>query len=206
MLPKNSSWYIFLFLVAVVFWFNIGSNKSSFEYIMVINNANTSTNTFDIVQKLENQPDTGRNEENKETISYVISSDNEINDENQVSNFNGAMDFFSSYFYHPKACQRIADVAKKNNPSIAVSSIQRSQTRLGNQLSNFASGYAIWRDFGILSYMDPEQLHIIGKAFKLPKYEEDDDNASYYTWFKGLFLFCTCFYLELKLSMFIGYV
>jgi len=167
-----------------VFWFNIGSNKSTFEYIMVINNANTSTNTFDIVQNA--QTDIGKNEE---VISYVISSDNEINDANQVADFNGAMDFFSSYFYHPKACKRVGDVAKKNNPSIAVSSIQRSQTRLGNQLSNFASGYAIWRDFGILNYMDPEQLHIIGKAFKLPKYNEEDDNASYYTWFKGCLKF-----------------
>ena len=70
MLPKNSSWYIFLFLVAVVFWFNIGSNKSTFEYIMVINNANTSTNTFDIVQNA--QTDIGKNEENEEVISYVI--------------------------------------------------------------------------------------------------------------------------------------
>ena len=198
MLPKNSSWYIFLFLVAVVFWFNIGSNKSTFEYIMVINNANTSTNTFDIVQNA--QTDIGKNEENEEVISYVISSDNEINDANQVADFNGAMDFFSSYFYHPKACKRIGDVAKKNNPSIAVSSIQRSQTRLGNQLSNFASGYAIWRDFGILNYMDPEQLHIIGKAFKLPKYNEEDDNASYYTWFKGWFLCLDMFLCCLKHS------
>ena len=66
-----------------------------------------------------------------------------------------------------------------------MSSIQTSQTRLGNQLSNFASGYAIWRDFGILNYMDPEQLRIIGKVFKLPAHDETENDACYYTWLKG---------------------
>ena len=96
-----------------------------------------------------------------------------------------SMDFID-YYYHPDACQRISDVAKKNNPSISVSAIQQPpQGRLGNQLSNFASGYALWRDFGILNYMDPEQLKIIGNVFKLPTYEENDDNARYYVWLKG---------------------
>ena len=96
-----------------------------------------------------------------------------------------AVDFID-YYYHPDACQRITDVSKKNDPSISASAIQEpQQSRLGNQLSNFASGYALWRDFGILNYMDPEQLKIIGKVFKLPTYEENDDNASYYVWHKG---------------------
>lgn len=121
-----------------------------------------------------------------EVISYFTTSDNEINNENKVTGLDGAIDLFSGYFYHPVACKRISDVVKKNSSSIAVSAIQRKQTRLGDQLSNFATGYAIWRDFGILNYMDPKQLSIIGKAFKLPTYKETDNNACYYTWLKGL--------------------
>ena len=148
-----------------------------------------SQNVFELKELVANEKNSARNqnkEDETEVISYVVTGDNEINNENKVTNFNEAIDLFSSYFYHPDACKRIADVAKKNSPSIAVSSIQRKQTRLGDQLSNFATGYAIWRDFGILNYMDPKQLSIIGKAFKLPSYDETDNDACYYTWLKGL--------------------
>ena len=52
---------------------------------MVINNANTSANTYDIVQNVEK--DLEKIEENEEIISYVISSDNEINAENTFFDF-----------------------------------------------------------------------------------------------------------------------
>jgi hypothetical protein len=148
-----------------------------------------SRNVFKLNELRDNRKKstTKQNEDaEEEAVSYVITSDNEINNENKVTNFNGAIDLLSSYFYHPVACKRISDVVKKNSASIAVSSIQRKQTRLGDQLSNFATGYAIWRDFGILNYMDPKQLSIIGKAFKLPTYDERDNDACYYTWLKGL--------------------
>ena len=196
MVSKNYSYVVVVLLVSIIFWFYGLSNTQPFDYIVVLQYNNSSNNSQKI--KVPNNELPTKWNEKEEVISYVISSDNELNLENKVTNFNGAMDFFSDYFYHPDACQRIADVAKKNNPSISVSAIQqRSQTRLGNQLSNFASGYAIWRDFGILNYMDPEQLKIIGKVFKLPTYEENDDNASYYVWLKGITNF-TNFYLIKK--------
>lgn len=189
MVRKEVSYFIVLLLVAVVIWITVLYNKKYFKYTVLLNNANVPQNNLEIKQSytdLETKNER-KEEEEEEVVSYMLSSDNEINTENEVTDFNGAMELFSSYFYHPVACQRISNVYKKNNPSIAVSSIQRQQTRLGNQLGNFASGYAIWRDFGILNYMDPEQLHIIGKVFQLPKYKETDNEACYYTWLKGLF-------------------
>ena len=188
MVSKNHSYGIVILLVTIIFWFCGFWDTQSLSHIVVINNKPVwnSGKQIEIVNS-EIPIERKENEEKEEVISYLISSDNEINLENKVNNFNGAMDVFSDYFYHRHACQRIADVAKKNNPSISVSAIQqRKQTRLGNQLSNFASGYAIWRDFGILNYMDPDQLKIIGKVFKLPTYEEKDNNAPYYVWLKGL--------------------
>ena len=182
---KHYSYLIIFLLVAIVFWFNLLSNEQSGNYNVVLGSASISQKrraSNVINDKIIDNP----NSEQEEVISYMISSDHELNKEGKVENFNGAMDFFSGFFYHQDACQRISGVAQNNGPSIAVSAIQQQhQTRLGNQLSNFASGYAIWRDFGILNYLDPEQLHIIGKAFKLPTYDEKDNNATYYKWVKG---------------------
>ena len=188
MIRKEASYVVVLLLVAVIFWMNAFSNNRPFDYIVLLNNVNVPQNGFEINKSNTDVQNKSEKKEEKETISYIISSDNKINTESEVTDFNGAMDFFSNYFYHPIACQRISDVAKNNNPSIVVSAIQQEhQTRLGNQLGNFASGYAIWRDFGILNYMDPEQLHIIGNVFELPKYEETDNDACYHTWLKGLY-------------------
>ena len=185
---KEVSYVVVLLLVAVVFWMNTFSNNRSFDYIVLLNNINVPQNSFGINKTNRDFEIKSESKQEKEAISYMISSDNKINTENEVTDFNGAMDFFSNYFYHPIACQRISDVGKKNNPSIVVSAIQQPhQTRLGNQLGSFASGYAIWRDYGILNYIDPEQLHIIGNVFKLPKYEETENDACYHTWLKGLF-------------------
>ena len=186
MASKNYSYVVVVLLVAIIFWFYALSDTQSFDYIVVHKATNGSNHGQKIEVPNNEKPTKWKEKEKEEVISYVISSDNEINVENKVTDFNGAMDFFSDYFYHPDACLRISDVVKNNNPSIAVSAIQqRTQTRLGNQLSNFASGYAIWRDFGILNYIDPKQLQILGKVFKLPTYKENDDSASYYVWLKG---------------------
>ena len=188
MIRKEVSYVVVLLIVAVVFWMNAFSNNRSFDYIVLVNNVNVPQNSAEINKTNIDIENKSERKQEKEVVSYVISSDNKINAENEVTDFNGAMDFFSNYFYHSIACQRISDVGKKNNPSIVVSAIQQPhQTRLGNQLGNFASGYAIWRDFGILNYIDPEQLHIIGNVFELPKYEETDNDACYHTWLKGLF-------------------
>ena len=183
---KEVSYLKVLFIVAVVILITVLYNNECFEYIVLLNRGYVSQHSLKIKQSYTDL-ETKNEKKQEEVISYILSSDNEINTESEVTDFNGAMDFFSSYIYHSVACQRISNVHQKSNPSIAVSSIQRQQTRLGNQLGNFASGYAIWRDFGILNYMDPEQLHIIGKVFQLPKYKETDNEACYYTWLKGLF-------------------
>ena len=190
---KNYSFVVLMLIVALIFWFYGMSITPSFDYTNVelgSNNMLPINQGSKLISDRNNTLPTNQQTTLKEEgqhISYVISSHNEINVENRVNDFNGAMDLFSDYFYHQDSCKRMSDVVKKNNPSIAVSAIQqRTFTRLGNQLSNFASGYAIWRDFGILNYVDPEQLAIIGKVFKLPTYNESDSNASYYVWRKGM--------------------
>ena len=56
--------------------------------------------------------------------------------------------------------------------------------RLGNQLSNFASCFAISKEYGMYHYLNTMQLGLIEKVFDLPKLE-DTDNASYYLWDTG---------------------
>ena len=53
--------------------------------------------------------------------------------------------------------------------------------RLGNQMSNFASCYALMREYGMYHYLDAEQLKLLENVFVLPEIV-DDDNASYYLW------------------------
>ena len=59
--------------------------------------------------------------------------------------------------------------------------------RLGNQLSNFASCFAIWKEYGMYPYLDSMQLGLIEKVFDLPKLE-DTNNASYHLWNKGKYI------------------
>jgi len=66
-------------------------------------------------------------------------------------------------------------------PSIAVSF---GGGRTANQLCNFASGYALWREFGILNYLDENQLNLLGTTFELPQLNEESDTSSYYLWRK----------------------
>ena len=57
--------------------------------------------------------------------------------------------------------------------------------RLGNQLSNFASCYAIWKKYGMYHHLNSMQLNLIENVFELPKFEEEDNNAPYYLWNAG---------------------
>ena len=57
--------------------------------------------------------------------------------------------------------------------------------RLGNQMSNFASCYAIMREYGMYPYLDPEQLKLLENVFAMPKIVDGDD-APYYLWDKGI--------------------
>ena len=53
--------------------------------------------------------------------------------------------------------------------------------RLGNQMSNFASCYALMKEYGMYHYLDGEYLKLLEKVFVMPEVV-DDDNASYYLW------------------------
>ena len=56
--------------------------------------------------------------------------------------------------------------------------------RLGNQMSNFASCYAVMREYGMYPYLNPSQLHALQKVFILPRLP-NGENQSYYLWEKG---------------------
>ena len=56
--------------------------------------------------------------------------------------------------------------------------------RLGNQMANFASCYAIMKEYGMYHYINAMQLEILRKVFELPELL-DADNAPYYLWKKG---------------------
>merc|ERR1711894_232312 len=53
--------------------------------------------------------------------------------------------------------------------------------RLGNQMSNFASCYALFKDYNMYHYLNSMQLGLLEKEFILPELEDTDD-ASYYFW------------------------
>ena len=56
--------------------------------------------------------------------------------------------------------------------------------RLGNQLSNFASCYAIWKEYGMYHHLNSMQLQLLENVFQLPQLE-DQDNDPYYFWNTG---------------------
>ena len=97
---------------------------------------------------------------------------------------------------HSVSCRRINLSLTHPQLSIVAS---LGNGRLGNQLSNFASCYAIWKEYGMHHYLNFMQLNIIQKVFELPKFEEEDNNAPYYIWDPGKCLekFSICNYIEL---------
>lgn len=67
-------------------------------------------------------------------------------------------------------------------PSIAASF---GGGRTANQLCEFASGYALWRQFGILNYIDAIQYDKVTKTFDLPAVNENNNSSAYYIWNEG---------------------
>ena len=58
--------------------------------------------------------------------------------------------------------------------------------RLGNQMANFASCYAVMKEYGFYPYLNRMQLETLETVFVLPELVELD-NASYYLWEEGNF-------------------
>ena len=50
-----------------------------------------------------------------------------------------------------------------------------------NQISNFASCYALMKEYGMYHFLDGKQLKILENVFMLPQIVDNDD-ASYYLW------------------------
>jgi hypothetical protein len=67
-------------------------------------------------------------------------------------------------------------------PSIAASF---GKGRTANQLCEFATGYALWREYGILNYLEKSQLSTLQQTFELPESNEEDNNSTYYIWREG---------------------
>ena len=59
--------------------------------------------------------------------------------------------------------------------------------RLGNQMANFASCYAVMKDYELYHYLMPTQLKILQKVFLLPELK-GGNNSSYYVWDKGKYI------------------
>ena len=56
--------------------------------------------------------------------------------------------------------------------------------RLGNQMANFASCYAIMKEYGMYPYLNSMQLKLLENVFVMPELVDKDD-ASYYLWDPG---------------------
>lgn len=59
------------------------------------------------------------------------------------------------------------------------------KSRLGNQLSAFASQYAIWREFGIYNFIDRNQWEKLNEVFDLPPPNINSNEWPYYIWYPG---------------------
>ena len=65
--------------------------------------------------------------------------------------------------------------------------------RLGNQMANFASCYAVMKEYGMYPYLNTMQLELLERVFVLPELEQSD-NASYYMWDEGKFYYIMYLY------------
>lgn len=54
--------------------------------------------------------------------------------------------------------------------------------RLGNQMCNFASQYALYKDFQILSYLGDFSYNILQNAFNLPRQKDKYAKSEFYHW------------------------
>ena len=79
-------------------------------------------------------------------------------------------------------CKRMNLNVTTVKPSIAASF---GKGRTANQLCEFSTGYALWREYGILNYIEISQLTTLKQTFQLPDSNEDDNNSPYYIWREG---------------------
>ena len=79
-------------------------------------------------------------------------------------------------------CSRMHLNVKGLRPSIAASF---GDGRTANQLCNFATGYALWKEYGILNFLDKNQFKILRNTFDLPALNEESYSSSYHIWRKG---------------------
>ena len=54
-----------------------------------------------------------------------------------------------------------------------------------SRLSEFASGYSLWRQFGTLNFITKDQYNILIQTFEFPALNEDSDSSPYYIWREG---------------------
>ena len=78
-------------------------------------------------------------------------------------------------------CLRMNLELNQNQRSIVAS---LGNGRLGNQMSNFASCYAIVKEYGMYHYLNEDQLNSLENVFVMPKIV-NTDKASYYLWDEG---------------------
>ena len=71
-----------------------------------------------------------------------------------------------------------------SHPSVAANFCE---TRLGNQMSVFASQYSLSKEFGILNYFTDDQLAKLNAIFDIPKPNSSADDWPYYLWDNGGF-------------------
>ena len=57
--------------------------------------------------------------------------------------------------------------------------------RLGNQLSNFATCYAIQKEYKMYHYLNTFQLELLTNVFDFSNVPIDADRSSYYLWDEG---------------------
>ena len=72
------------------------------------------------------------------------------------------------------------------NPSHPSVAANFCETRLGNQMSVFASQYSLWKEFGILNYFTEDQLTKLNSIFDMPKPNSSADDWPYYLWDNGV--------------------
>ena len=82
-----------------------------------------------------------------------------------------------------KVCERMNLNVFYPKPSIVTSF---GHGRTGNQLCYFATGYSLWRDYGILNFLAKRQIDMLENIFVLPKLDEESDNSPYYAWREGM--------------------
>ena len=86
-------------------------------------------------------------------------------------------------------CSKSIDAKESNCVRMSINATQPSLaatftfTRLGNQLSAFATLYSIWRRFGIYNYINTDQLNRLSEVFDLPKSKSECiDDWPYFIW------------------------